>query len=133
MVRNSRMLRAATGLLALTLVATTGLAGAALHLCGMEDLVLRHCCCQNANDGPPVQLKRVDDCCGALLTTGEHPPFSSSNDRLNVDAPMLSLSALATDFSRIEPAQEPVWIPVARGSPGAHGPPIFIWNCSFLT
>jgi len=133
MVINSRMLRAATGLLALMLVATTGLAGATLHLCGMEELVLRHCCCQNDNDGPPVQLKRVDDCCGALLTTAEHSPFSSSNDRLHVDAPMLSLSALATDFWRIEPMQEPVSIPGARGSPDAHAPPIFVWNCSFLT
>jgi len=127
------MLRAATALLALTFVTTAGVAGAALHLCGMEELVVRHCCCQDANDGPPVQLKRVDDCCGALFSKGEQPPFSSSNDRLNVDAPMLSLSALATDFSRVEPAQETVWIPLARGSPGAHGPPIFIWNCSYLT
>ena len=127
------MLRAATGLLALTFVATAGVAGAALHLCGMENLVLRHCCCQDANDGPPLQLKSVDDCCGVLLSQGEHSPFSSSNDRVNVDAPMLSLSTLATDFSRAEPTQEPAWIPLARGSPGTHDPPLFIWNCSFLT
>lgn len=130
---DSRMLRAGTALLALTLMTTAGMAGAALHLCGMEELVLRHCCCQDTNDGPPVQLKRVDDCCGALFSTGEQPPFSSWNDKVNVDAPTLSLSAPSTDFSSVEPAQEPVWAPMARGSPGAHGPPIFIWNCSYLT
>jgi len=127
------MLRAVTGLLALTFVATTAVAGSALHLCGMEELVLRHCCCRDANDGPPVQLKRVDDCCGALLPQGEQSPFSSSNDRVHVDAPMLSLSALATDFSGVQPTREPASIPLARGSPAAHGPPIFIWNCSYLT
>jgi hypothetical protein len=127
------MLRAATALLALTFMTTAGVAGATLHLCGMQELVLRHCCCQDAHDGPPVQLKRVDDCCGALFSKGEQPPFSSSNDRVHVDAPMLSLSALATDFSHVEPTRAPAWIPLARGSPVAHGPPIFIWNCSYLT
>jgi len=46
---------------------------------------------------------------------------------------MLSLSALATDFSGVQPTREPASIPLARGSPAAHGPPIFIWNCSYLT
>ncbi|MDH3655211.1 MAG: hypothetical protein OEN21_13140 [Myxococcales bacterium] len=125
------MLRASTGLLALMFVVTTGVAGAALHLCAMEGLIVRTCCCHGAHDGPPVQLKRVDDCCGALMSSNQHPPVAKGSDKGGVDAPMASAVALNIE----EPCAQPTeagWIPLARGSPGVHGPPLFVWHCSYL-
>jgi hypothetical protein len=126
------MQRAATGLLALMFVVTTGVAGTVLHLCGMEGLVLRTCCCHEADEGPPLQLKRVDDCCGALISKGEHPPAAMGSAQGNADAPMVSMFAVAADEPYGERPDEAQRIPLARSSPGIHGPPLFVWNCSYL-
>jgi len=126
------MQRAATGLLALIFVVTTGVAGAVLHLCGMEGLVLRTCCCHEADDGSPAQLERVDDCCGALISKAEHPPVATGSDKGGVDAPMPLVSAVATIGSFREPPDETGWRARPRGSPRVHGPPLFVWNCSYL-
>jgi len=126
------MLRAATGLLTLMFVATTGVAGAALHLCAMEGLIVRTCCCHGEDEGPPVQLEPVDDCCGALLSKNDHPPAANGTDKGGVDAPPLISLAVWMDESRDADLADKGRIPVARGSPGLHDPPLFIWNCSYL-
>ena len=118
--------------MALMFVVTTGVAGAALHLCAMEGLIVRTCCCHGAHDGPPVQLKRIDDCCGALISSSQHPPVATGNDKAGVDAPMVSaLAAHAEEPFGARPT-EATWVPLTRGSPEIHGPPLFIWNCSYL-
>jgi len=126
------MQRAATGLLALMFLASAGVASLALHLCGMEGLVQRTCCCHEADQGPPAQLKPIDDCCGAVITTGEHPPVAPGSDQGGVDAPTLAIGSVTTNASHGERPEEPAWMPHARGSPGIHGPPLFVWNCSYL-
>ena len=126
------MLRAATGLLALMFVATTGVAGAVLHLCAMEGVVVRTCCCHGEHEGPPVQLEPVDDCCGALISKSDHPPAATGTDKAGVDAPLLISLAVQIDESRNAQRTDGGWIPLARGSPGVHGPPVFIWHCSYL-
>jgi hypothetical protein len=126
------MSRAATGLLALIFSVTTGVAGAALHLCGMEGIVVQTCCCHESDEGPPSQIKGVDECCGALISTGEHPPVAAGSDEVSVSAQMLCLAAATTDEASHQRLTEAGRIPLARGSPGAHGPPLFIWNCSYL-
>lgn len=126
------MLRAATGLLTLMFVATTGVAGAALHLCAMEGLIVRTCCCHGEHEGPPVQLEPVDDCCGALISKSEHPPVTTGSDKAGVDAPLLISLAVQMDEPGDSPLTDAGSIPLARGSPGVHGPPLFVWNCSYL-
>lgn len=125
-------MRAASGLLALMFVVTTGVAGAALHLCAMKGLFVRTCCCNDAHEGPPLQLAPIDDCCGAVISKSPHPPVAMSTAEAGVDAPP-SMS-LAFHFEELGSAQptEAAWVPLARGSPGVQGPPLFVWNCSFL-
>ena len=126
------MQQAVTGLLALMLVATSGVAGGLLHLCGMADLVRRTCCCDDAHEGPPVQLKRIDDCCGAAIAKGELPRVATGSEKGCVDAPMLAVSVASTDELRGQRPEQPGRVAVARGSPRVQGPPLFISNCSFL-
>ena len=126
------MLRAVTGLLALMCVATTGVAGAALHLCAMEGLIVRTCCCHGEHEGPPVQLEPVDDCCGALISKSDHPPAATGTDKAGADAPLMISLAVEMNESGNACRTDAGWVSLARGSPGAHGPPLFIWHCSYL-
>ncbi|MGB8330597.1 MAG: hypothetical protein WCE62_10755 [Polyangiales bacterium] len=126
------MQRTAIGLLALMFVLTTGMSGGVLHLCGMQGLVQRTCCCHEADEGPSAQLKSVDDCCGALISKGQHPPAAAGSDKGGVDAPMPFILAGTTDESCGEGPQTAGWIARPRASPREHGPPLFVWNCSYL-
>lgn len=131
MIRADRMQRAFMGLLSLIFV-LTGVAGAALHLCGMEGLVLSTCCCHEAHEGSPVQLEPADTCCAPLISKAPHPPFTTDPGKLDVHAPMLALASIAPDALRIAEPKEMGRVPLARGSPRTHGPPLFVWNCSYL-
>ena len=128
----SRMSRAAASFLALVFTLTTGVAGAAFHLCGMEGLVQRTCCCHEEDERPPVALEQVDDCCGALMTSGERLPFAAGSGDGKLDSPILSLAAAAMDGSCREPLGEVTAAPMARGSPITQGRPLFALNCSYL-
>jgi len=132
MMLGRRRRRATTGLLALMFAASIGMTGAALHLCGMEGVVLRTCCCHKADEGPPFQLKRVDDCCGALISRSGHPPFAMGSDQGGVDAPMVSVLGDATHEASGKRPEVAGRIPRARGSPRAHDPPLYVWNCAYL-
>ena len=128
----STMGRAATGFLAVVFAVTAGTAGAALHLCGMEGLVQRTCCCHESEQAPPAELKGADDCCAALMSQGEHPAAAMASAEVKVDAPMLALAVAPS--GKPHPAQigTATQIPVARGSPRGLGPPLFVLNCSYL-
>lgn len=119
-------------LLAAIFLSTSGLAGVALHLCGMEGLVRSSCCCHKSeHEAPPVQLKRVDECCGSVLSVGEHPPVSADAVEIGVDAPLMVAvvgfgpEPFATDNGDAVFA----W---ARGPPAGHGPPLYVQHCSYL-
>jgi hypothetical protein len=114
------------------MVVVTGVAGAALHLCGMEGLVLSSCCCHEAHEGSPVQLEPADTCCAQLISNGPHPPVTTDHGKPNVHAPMVALASIAPEALRIAQPKEMGWVPVARGPPCGHGPPLFVWNCSYL-
>ena len=126
------MSRAAASFLALVFTLTSGVAGAAFHLCGMEGLVQQTCCCHEADERPPVALEEVDDCCGALMTGGERLPFAAGSGDSKLDAPILSLAAVAIDVSCREPIGEATAAPLARGSPIGQGRSLFALNCSYL-
>jgi len=126
------MSRAVASFLALVFTLTTGVAGAALHLCGMEGLVQRTCCCHETDEKPPVALEGVDDCCGAVMSSGERLPFAAGSGDGKLDAPILSLAAVAMDGSCREPIGEATAAPLARGSPLTQGRPLFALNCSYL-
>ena len=126
------MQRRATSLLASVFVLTSAVAGASFHLCGTEGLVRTTCCCHEATDGPPVQLKRIDDCCGAALSQGEHPNATTDRGSLNVDAPIPAMVAVTVSTPFAAQSAEAGRAPLARGSPAQHGPALFIWHCSYL-
>lgn len=126
------MSRAAVGFLVLALTVTAGTAGAVLHLCGMEGLVQRTCCCHGSEQAPPVALKPIDDCCAGFMSEGEPPAAATASSKADVAAPMLALASanrgllhrpIVTTFAKT---------PLARGSPNEHGPPVFVLNCSYL-
>jgi hypothetical protein len=125
------MQRAATGVL-LVMFLVTGVAGAALHLCGMEGLVLSTCCCHEADEGSPVRLEPADSCCSRLISKVPHPPVTTDPGKLGVHAPMPTLASIAPEELRIAQPKQMGWVPLARGSPRTHGPPLFVWNCSYL-
>jgi len=126
------MRRTTIGLLALMFVTTTGVAGAVLHVCGMESLVRRTCCCDDSHDRTPVQLKPIDECCGAAIAKAELPRVATGSEKGCVDAPMPAVSAVSTDDLSGQQLEESQRIPLARGSPPLHGPPLFVSNCSYL-
>jgi hypothetical protein len=127
-----RMRRHTIGLLALMLLVTSAVTGAVFHLCGMEGLVRTTCCCHESSDRPPVELKRIDDCCGGVISNGDHPLAAVSKDKPTVDAPMPMLAALVVSECFAAKPAEKARMPLARGSPNHHGPPLFIRNCSYL-
>lgn len=120
-------------LLASTLLATSGLAGVAFHLCGMEGAVRSSCCCHKADQAndEPVQLKRLDDCCGAVMSAGEHPLVNANLGHLSIDPPLF--------IGAVSFAQGSVWACDDHASwafsgrpPPTHGPPLFVRHCAFL-
>lgn len=126
------MRRNAIGVLALMFLVTSAVGGAVFHLCGMEGLVRTTCCCHEASDAPPAELKRVDDCCGGVISNGEHPLGAKGEDKPTTDTPLPMLAALdVSDCFAAKPADE-ARMPLARGSPNRDGPPLFVWNCSYL-
>ncbi len=120
-------------LLASTLLATSGLAGVAFHLCGMEGVVRSSCCCHKADqaNNEPVQVKRIDDCCGAVMSAGEHPLVNANLGQLSVDPPLL-VGAVAFAQDSVLACDQDASFGFARGPPRSHGPPLFVLHCSFL-
>jgi hypothetical protein len=131
MMRDERMQRAVTSLLLLMFL-VTGVAGAALHLCSMEGLVLNSCGCHEEDEGSPVQLEPADSCCAPLISKVPHPPVMTDPVELDVHAPLLTLAFMAPEELRTAPPKEMGWVRLARGSPWTLGPPLFVWNCSYL-
>ena len=124
--------RGLTSLLVAFVVAASGLGGAALHLCGMEGAVRSTCCCDKSEgEQPPLQIKRADECCGALLPQGEHPPAASSHD-IRVESPLLFAAVVASPEFSTAVRGNACFLPYVRGPPPQHGPPLFIQHCSFL-
>jgi hypothetical protein len=126
------MQRRATTLLATVFVLTSAMAGSAFHLCGMKGLVQATCCCHENSGAPPVQLKRIDDCCGAILSQSGHPNAATEQSNVNVDRPTPSMAAVMVSTPLAVRSMEVDQAPLARGSPGGYGPPLFIWHCSYL-
>lgn len=126
------MQRSATGFVAFVFLVSSGLAGAAFHLCGMEGLVRSTCCCHEGEDQPPVQLQSPDDCCGALITQRAHPSVTSGADQLNPEAPISSLGGMASVAAFPTRPDESCEPGLARGSPPPHRVPIFIRHCAYL-
>jgi hypothetical protein len=129
---NVVMARAAVGFLVLALAVSAGAAGSVLHLCGMEGLVQRVCCCHEAEQAPPVALKPIDECCAGLMSKGEQPASSIASSKASVDAPTLALASSPHGELRRARETSAAKIPLARGSPYEHGPPLFVLNCSYL-
>ena len=124
--------RSFTSLVLASVVAASGLGGAVLHLCGMENALRSTCCCHGANDGaPPVQLKALDDCCGAPFVQDGQPPVAEAS-ALSVEISPIAApasSVLADIHAKL--ASDCV-VPPARGPPPRYGPPLFLQYCSFL-
>ncbi len=115
------------------LLATSGLAGVVFHLCGMEGVVRSSCCCHEADQGheAPVKLERVDECCGAVLSTSEHPTVSSDSSKLNAD-PLISLASSLGASDGFPACGKDRVLSLARDPPPDHGPPLFIRHCAYL-
>ncbi|MDH3622584.1 MAG: hypothetical protein OEQ49_01830 [Myxococcales bacterium] len=126
------MHRGFTQLLVAAMVAASGLGGAALHLCQMEGAVRSTCCChQSEHDQPPIQLKRVDECCGALLPQGEQPPVLTTHD-ISIESSLMFAAVVASPELSSATRANTCVLPPIRGPPPEHGPPLFIRHCSFL-
>jgi hypothetical protein len=98
----------------------------------MEGLVQRTCCCHESGQAPELELKGIDDCCGALISKGEHPAAATTSAKVSVDTPMLSLAATPDSGPCRTNLATSTRIPLARGSPNEHGPPLFVLYCSYL-
>lgn len=126
------MRRHTIGLLALMFLVTSMVTGMVFHLCATEGLVRTTCCCHEASDRPPVELKRVDDCCSGVIANAGHPLAAVGKDKPTTDAPMPMLAALVVSECFTARPAEKARMPLARGSPNRHDPPLFVWNCSYL-
>ena len=116
------MHRGLTNLLVAAIVAASGFGGAVLHLCQMEGAVRTTCCChQSEHEQPPIQLKRVDECCGALLSQGEHPPALITHDTRIESSPLLAAIVTSPELPTATRQSERV-LPPVRGPPPEHGP-----------
>lgn len=128
--------RVAVSLLALVLLITTGVTSSTAYLCLMDGQVRSECCCKkseskSSDDCPKVE--RDDRCCEVQVTEASSPP-ATARDGVASGSAGLSLVAVLPMSVAVPPARATeVTLPVsARGPPGRTGPPLFVWNCSFL-
>jgi len=124
--------RSFTTLILVSVIAASGLGGAVLHLCGMENALRWSCCCHQANhDAPPAQLKALDECCGTPFVQDQQPPVAEAR-ALRIDS-----SPLAAPVASVLPVRHAsvggdCALPSVRGPPLRYGPPLFLQYCSFL-
>lgn len=128
--------RVAAAFLALILLVTSGVTGGRSYRCLMNGQVRSECCCKkaaNRNQGEGARVERADRCCEVHVTEGTRLP-ATARDGLSSDSAALPLLAILPVAVEVVPArsQESALPFSARGPPHRAGPPLFIWNCSFL-
>jgi hypothetical protein len=128
--------RVAVSLLALVLLVTTGVTSSTAYLCLMDGQVRSECCCkksENKSPGDCPKVERDDRCCELQVTEATWQPATARDGLANGSAG-LSLVAILPMSVDVPPARaaESALPASARGHPSRTGPPLFVWNCSFL-
>lgn len=129
------MVRFAASLLALLVLATSGMVGGTAFLCLMDGQVRSECCCKKAQaeaDDDCARVVRANDCCEVRVTKAEHQAARVEATKHQVQ-PVPLVAMLPAVAQLLRPAtQEANLPPGARGPPFDHGPPLFVRNCSYL-
>jgi hypothetical protein len=125
-----RMLAA---VLAIVLLATTGWASTS-YLCAMHDGVHEDCCCKHTEaEGEGTSVESSDRCCEAWDSGATRSPAVAPSgfqgDSFQVLAAGLAPAALDVAPRIARELAVPV---AARAPPPRDGPPLFVWNCSYL-
>jgi len=129
------MIQLAAGLLALVMFATSGAIGGVAYLCLMDGQVRSECCCKKADaetDDSCAKIVRADDCCEVRVTSADHLPARVEATKQHVQ-PLPMVATLPAVVRVARPTTEEANLPPgARGPPPGSGPPLFVWNCSYL-
>jgi hypothetical protein len=128
--------RFAASLVALVLLVTSGMTSSVAYLCLMDGQVRSECCCKKSETKSPddcPKVERDDRCCEVQVTEATRPAATARDGLANSSA-ALSLAAILPVSVDVPPAGAADGaLPVsARGPPRRTGPPLFVWNCSFL-
>lgn len=129
------MVRLAASLLAVVMFATSGAIGGVAYLCLMDGQVRSECCCKKAQaetDEDCAKVERADDCCEVRVTKVDHQPARLEATKQHVQ-PLPMVATLPSLVRLVPPTTDEANLPPgARGPPPGNGPPLFIWNCSYL-
>jgi len=130
--------RAAAVVVALVLAVTSGSFGGVAYLCLMDGKVRASCCCAKASterDQAPEacsQIQRSRDCGEVQVSEHKQAParFEIGERPIHL---VSFVVALPPPAAMAPPPQEAASLPPgARGPPPPTGPPLFVWNCSYL-
>ena len=129
--------RLAALLVALVLVVATGMGRSVSYLCLMDGQVLSACCCKKAqaaeakSDCPKVERQ---GCCEVRVAEATEAPATTRDGLPHDHLPVpLALAVLPSAVDVPHPSSRDVVPGIgARAPPYGIGPPIFVWNCSYL-
>ncbi|HMR11241.1 MAG TPA: hypothetical protein PKA88_35920 [Polyangiaceae bacterium] len=128
--------RFASLFLTLVLIVAGGMARSVSYLCLMDGQVHSECCCKKAqaekNEAHGPRVERPG-CCEVQVSEGTQPAAPQDALHSGDDPAALALPSfpLALDSPRPS-ARDLVPGSGARAPPRGIGPPIFVWNCSYL-
>ena len=124
--------RTLPSLFAIAFMATSGVGGTWMHLCGMTDVIRTTCCCGSANVDAPVDLVgATDSCCSKGFASGEQPPAKVGFDNDDVNVFYVAVAAIPFVASSAY-VERSIFATPLRGPPLGVGPPLYLLDCSFL-
>lgn len=128
--------RLAAVLIALVLVAATGMARSVSYLCSMDGQVRSACCCKQHDEQESADSPKVErpGCCEVRVSEATQAPATTKDGLQNEELPVpLALATIAPTINAPRKGIRDVVPGIgARSPPLRVGPPIFVWNCSYL-
>jgi hypothetical protein len=105
----------------------------------MDGQVRSACCCKKAKAKADHDLGRAkfesgNRCCEVRVTESTQPPATNQKELTRDHAPPPLLAAIPQPVTVPFPREFVATLPVgARAPPDRTSPPLFLWNCSFLS
>ena len=130
------MTRLGAALLALVLVAATGMSRSVSYQCLMDGQVRSACCCKKpqAESADCPQVTRHDQCCEIRVAEATRVPATTTDGSPPDRLPMLLTGATLPSSIGVPRLTTNCVVRAMgpRAPPGGVGPPLFVRNCSYL-
>lgn len=129
------MTKLAASLSAFVMFATSSPVGGAARLCFMNGQVRSKCCCEKPateTHKSCAKIARTNDCCEVCVSNAIHLVARVETARQDAQTlPIVAMLPAMVQAAGPATAQANPQ-PEDRGPPPGRGPPVFVWNCSYL-